>query len=62
MFLLHLGARHRVGQLLRQNGASSKFQALFDTKTCPHGDTLNATYRCLDVIEVQEVVTRTMRP
>jgi len=58
MFLLHLAARRQVGHLLRQNGPSAaKFQALFGTETCPHGDTLNATYRRLEVAEVQEVVT-----
>jgi hypothetical protein len=61
MYLLHLGARRRVGQLLRQNGPSSaKFQALFGVENCPHGDTLNATYRRLDVSEVQESVTATV--
>jgi hypothetical protein len=61
MFLLHLGARRQVGHLLRNNGPSAaKFQAWFDTETCPHGDTLDATYSRLGVPEVQEVVTRTV--
>ena len=61
MFLLHLGARRQVGHLLRNNGPSAaKFQAWFDTETCPHGDTLDATYSRLGVPEVQEIVTRTV--
>jgi len=61
MFLLHLGARRQVGHLLRNNGPSAaKFQALFGTETCPHGDTLDATYSRLGVPEVQEVVTSTV--
>jgi hypothetical protein len=58
MFLLHLGARRRVGQLLRQNGPSAaKFQALWGVETCPHGDTLDVTYSRLQIAEIQEVVS-----
>jgi hypothetical protein len=56
--LLHLGARRQVQCWLRGNAASAaKFQALFGVDECPHGDTLNAAYRRLDVAEVQGVVT-----
>ena len=61
LFLLRLGARRQVNLLLRQNGPSSaKFQALFNVETCPHGDTLDETYKRLAVPQVQEVVTRTV--
>jgi len=61
MFLLRLGARRQVGLMLRQNGPSSaKFQALFDTESGPHGDTLDETHKRLPVPEVQEVVTGTV--
>ncbi len=61
MFLLRLGARRQVGLMLRQNGPSSaKFQALFDTESCPHGDTLDETHKRLAVSEVQKVVTGTV--
>jgi hypothetical protein len=58
LFLLRLGARRQVNLMLRQNGPSSaKFRALFCVETCPHGDTLDATYSRLHVAEVQAVVT-----
>ncbi len=61
LFLLRLGARRQVNLMLRQNGPSSaKFQALFNIKTCPHGDTLDQTYKRLEVPQVQEVVTGTV--
>ncbi len=58
MFLLRLGARRQVGNLLRGNGPSAaKYQSLFGVASCPHGDTLNYLYARSDVAEVQEVVT-----
>jgi len=61
LFLLRLGARRQVQLLLRQNGPSAaKFQALFDVNDCPHGDTLDATFRRLQPSEVQEVVSGTV--
>lgn len=58
LFLMRLGARRQVHQLLRGNGPSTtKFDALFDLAQCPHGDTLNYAYRRLAVDEVQAVVT-----
>jgi hypothetical protein len=58
MYLLRLGARRQVGNLLRKNGPSAaKYQLLFEVESCPHGDTLNYSYARLDVAEVQEVVT-----
>jgi len=60
MFLLRLGARRQIGLMLRQNSpSSSKFQALFDVETCPHGDTVNETSKRLSVADVQESVTWT---
>ena len=59
MYLLRLGARRQVGNLLRGNGPSAaKYQVLFEVDSCPHGDTLNYSYIRSDVAEVQEVVTR----
>lgn len=61
MFLFRLGARRQVNLMLRHNGPSSaKFQTLFATGTCPHGDTIDENYKRLDVSEVQEVVTATV--
>jgi hypothetical protein len=58
MYLLRLGARRQVNLMLRQNAPSeAKSQALFGTETWPHGDTLNATYRRLNVAEMQNVVS-----
>ncbi|MCP4607807.1 MAG: hypothetical protein GY845_03720 [Planctomycetes bacterium] len=60
MFLLRLGARRQIGLLLRQNGPSStKFEAVFDVETCPHGDSVDETYQRLIVEQVQESVTGT---
>jgi hypothetical protein len=57
MFLLRLGARRQVNLILRQNGPSAKFEALFCVETCPHGDTLDETGSRLSVPDVQDVVT-----
>jgi hypothetical protein len=62
MFLCRLGARRQMTHLLRRNGASAaKFQALFDVARCPHGDTLNTTFKRLDPDQAQEVVTDLVR-
>jgi hypothetical protein len=61
LFLLRLGARRQVTLLLRGNGPSAaKFRALFGVASVPHGDTLEATFRRMQVPEVQEVVTATV--
>lgn len=58
LFSLRLGARRQIGFLLRRNGGvAAKFQHLFGIAACPHGDTLNYTFRHLEVAEVQECVT-----
>ena len=58
IFLLRLGSRRQVGNLLRGNGPSAaKYQSLLGVASCPHGDTLNYLYARSDVAEVQEVVT-----
>ena len=60
-FLLRLGTRRQVNLMLRQNAPSeAKLQALFSVETCPHSDTLDATYSRLNVSEVQAVVTSTV--
>ena len=57
MFLLRLGSRRQVGNLLRGNGPSAaKYQILFGVASCPHGDTLNYLCARSDAAEVQEVV------
>jgi hypothetical protein len=62
MYLLRLGARRQVNLMLRQNGPSSaKFHALFHVDTCPHGDTIDETYKRLDIAQVQDVVTGTVK-
>jgi hypothetical protein len=62
MYLCRLGARRQVTHLLRRNGPSeAKFQALFGTDTCPHGDTLDAAFSRLDPDQVQAVVTDMVR-
>jgi hypothetical protein len=58
MYACRLGARRQIGHLFRANGASaSKFQALFQVETCPHGDTLDAAFSRLNPAEAQEIVT-----
>jgi hypothetical protein len=62
MFLCRLGARRQIAHQLRKNGPSAaKFQALFGTDTCPHGDTLDVTFGRLDPDQVQAVVTDKVR-
>ncbi len=39
----------------------AKFQALFGTDTCPHGDTLNVAFGRLSPDQVQAVVTALVR-
>ncbi|HBY98749.1 MAG TPA: hypothetical protein DEP84_33180 [Chloroflexi bacterium] len=58
LFLCRLGSRRQVTHRLRRNGAAAAlFQALFGVATCPHGDTLNATFSRLDPDQGQAVVT-----
>jgi hypothetical protein len=62
MYLCHLGARRQIAHMLRGNGPSAaKFQALFGTDTCPHGDTLNVVFGRLNPDQVQAVVTALVR-
>ena len=58
MFACRLGARRQIGLMFRDNAPSaSKFEALFQVAGCPHGDTLDATFRRLQPAELQAVVT-----
>ena len=58
MFVCRLGARRQINCLLRGNGPSAtKFAALFQVATCPHGDTLKAAFSRLAPDELQAVVT-----
>ncbi|MGQ9598475.1 MAG: hypothetical protein ACUVWZ_03560 [Anaerolineae bacterium] len=62
MFLCRLGARRQIGLLFRGNGPSAaKFQALFGTDSCPHGDTLDVTFGRLNPDQVQAIVTKMVR-
>jgi hypothetical protein len=62
MYVCRLGARRQINHLLRGNGPSDrKFQALFDVASCPHGDTLNETFKRLAPAQVQSVVTGMVR-
>jgi len=62
MFLCRLGARRQIAPMFRGNGPSAaKFQALFGTETCPHGDTLKVTFGRLIPDQVQAVVTALVR-
>jgi hypothetical protein len=61
MFACRVGARRQIGHLFRANGPSaSKFQALFQVETSPHGDTLDAAFSRLNPVELQAVVTDTV--
>ena len=62
LFFCRLGARRQLAHMFRENGPSeAKFQALFGTDTCPHGDTLNVVFGRLDPEQVQAVVTSLVR-
>jgi hypothetical protein len=62
MYLCRLGARRQIAHMLRENGPSAaKFQALFGTDACPHGDTLDVVFGRLDPDQVQAVVTNMVR-
>lgn len=57
MYLFRLGSRREIQHKLRDNALSrAKFEAWFEVVNVPHGDTLNYTFKQLDVEEVQEVV------
>ena len=62
MYLCRLGARRQIAHMFRENGPSAaKFQALFGTDVCPHGDTLDVVFGRLDPDQVQAVVTKMVR-
>jgi hypothetical protein len=62
LFFCRLGARRQLAHMFRENGPSeAKFQALFGTDTCPHGDTLNVVFARLDPEQMQGVVTSLVR-
>lgn len=61
LFVCRLGSRRGINDQLRGNGpAEAKFAAWFGVARIPHGDSLNYTFRRLEVDEVQEVVCRQM--
>ena len=61
MFITQLSARRGIADYLRANEVvGEKMAAWFGVAETPHGDTLNYTYRRLQVAEVQEVVCRSV--
>jgi hypothetical protein len=61
MYLCQLGARRQINYKLRGNGASeAKIKALLGVDEIPHGDTLNYSFKKLEVAELQEMVCRTV--
>lgn len=61
LFICQLSSRRGLNDRLRGNHpAEAKFAAWFGVATIPHGDSLNYTFRRLDVDEVQEVVCRSV--
>ncbi|MEA3339702.1 MAG: hypothetical protein U9R15_07020 [Chloroflexota bacterium] len=58
MFLCRLKARRQIALMFRNNNSSAaKFQDLFGTNTCAHGDTVDEGFSRLNPNQVQEVVT-----
>ena len=61
MYLYQLGARRQINYKLRGNGASeAKIKTLLGVDEIPHGDTLNYSFKKLEVTELQEMVCRTV--
>lgn len=56
LFLTRLGARRRMGQLLRSPAGRKKFKTLFGVEAFPHGDTLGKLAARLDPAQFQECV------
>ena len=58
MYATHLKARRQIGLQLRGNGSSADhFQTLTGVAACPHGDTVNATFKRMNPEDFQTVVT-----
>jgi hypothetical protein len=59
MYLCRLGSRREINHQFRGNlRSAAKFQSLFHVECAPHGDTLNYSFKRLEVEEVQEIVCR----
>jgi len=59
MYLLRLGSRRQINFEFRNNeNVEEKFWSLWGMVEVPHGDTLNYTFKNIDVDEIQEVVCR----
>jgi len=56
LFLCQLKARRQVGYLLRTFASARLFNLMFGSESCPHGDTLNRTFKRLCPDQLQEVV------
>jgi hypothetical protein len=61
MFLCQLEARRQIGWKLRKEAAEVSFQSLFGVESVPHGDTLERTFRRLDVEQIQATVSGAVR-
>jgi hypothetical protein len=61
MFLCQLEARRQIGWKLRTKAARESFETLIGVDDVPHGDTLERTFRRLDVEQVQEMVSGAVR-
>jgi hypothetical protein len=58
MYATHLKARRQIGLQLRGNGSSADhFRVLTGVAGCPHGDTVNATFKRMNPDDYQEAVT-----
>lgn len=56
LYLCRLGARRRMGELLRTSSSAGKFKKLFGVEAFPHGDTLGKLACRLVPAELQECV------
>lgn len=57
MYLFRLGSRRQINFDLRENeNVTEKFEALWGLAQVPHGDTLNYSFKKLEVLEVQEAL------
>jgi hypothetical protein len=56
MFMCGLQARRQIAFLLRGDKGPQQFREVFGAPTCPHGDTLNNAFACMDPAEFQAVL------
>ena len=57
MYLCRLGSRREINYQFRGNlRSAAKFQSLFHVECAPHGDTLNYSFKRIEIEEVQEII------